>query len=181
MIHKSHSKNELVKIIDIFKIDIVNPKKYRKVDLADLLSDKLKLIEDIEPNEDMCLYNITDLKYYLTTINPKKRLTIKEKNNVILICKKIKHFCNNGFLLSVSDYNDYQDIFNDAEYICNYGDIPSVRKCIKKLNTCDYCLNKYNPIISDIVKKELEQKQKLKTTNQYKCEIKHGLFTLYFD
>tara|TARA_R100000951_G_scaffold113411_2_gene115364 strand:- start:1747 stop:2292 length:546 start_codon:yes stop_codon:yes gene_type:complete len=181
MIHKSHSKNELVKIITIFKIDIINPKKYRKVDLSDLLNDKLKLIEDIEPSEDMCLYNITDLKYYLSNINPKKRLTIKEKNHVIHICKKIKHLYKNGFLICASEYNNINEVFKDADYICNYGDIPSVRKAIRDLNKCDLVLQDYKPIISDMVKKELDTKIRMKKTNQYKCEFKHGHFVLKFD
>ena len=40
MIHKSHSKNEIVKIIQACDIDIPNPKKFRKIDLSKLLNEK---------------------------------------------------------------------------------------------------------------------------------------------
>lgn len=181
MIHKSHSKNELVKLIEVFKIDIKNPKKYKKTELSFILNDKLKLIDNIEPHEELCIYNIIDLRYYLSNINPKKILTIKEKNNVILICKKIKHFARNNFNLSATEYNSYEEIHEDAEYICKFGDIPSVRKSIKELNKNPMNPYEYKPIISEVMKKQLEQKERLKRTNIYKCEIKHGKFLITFD
>jgi len=181
MIHKSHSKNELVKIIESCEIDIKNPRKYRKTDLSILLNDKLKIIEFIKPNEDLCIYNLTDLRYYLSIVNPKKRLSIKEKNKVILICKKIKHLSRNSFLLSETEYKDMNEVFIDAEYICNFGDIPSVRKAIRDLNNYTFLKKPFEPKLSDIMKKELDMKQKLKQTAIYKCEIKQGKFIIEFD
>lgn len=181
MIHKSHSKNELVKIIEACEINIKNPRKYKKTDLSDLLDKELKLIDHIKPNEDLCIYNLTDLRFYLSIINPKKRLSIKEKNNVILICKKIKHLSRNSFLLSETEYSNMEEVYNDARYICEYGDIPSVRKAIRDLNQYTLLKEPFIPKISDITKKELDMKEKLKKTNIYKCDIKHGTFILTFD
>lgn len=181
MIHKTHSKNELVKIIESCEIDIKNPRKYRKIDLSNLLDEKLKLIDQIKPNEDLCIYNLTDLRYYLSIINPKKKLSIKEKNKVILICKKIKHLSRNSFLLSESEYSSMEEVFKDADYICEFGDIPSVRKAIRDLNKYTFLKKPFEPKLSDIMKKELDMKEKLKKTNIYKCDIKHGKFIITFD
>ncbi len=72
------------------------------------------------------------MKYYIINKNPKKTLTIKEKNDVMKICKNIIHYCNNGELIELSAYyNDKQQIHDDMLYIIQFGDIPSVRRCCK--------------------------------------------------
>lgn len=181
MIHKSHSKNEIVKIIQACDIDIPNPKKFRKIDLSKLLNEKLKQVDSIKPNEELCIFNLVDLKYYLSNVNPKKRLSIKEKNKVIMICKKIKHLSRNAFMVEVSDYNNINEAIQDAKYICEYGDIPSVRKALRDFNEYTFLEEKFEPKLSEIVKRELEHKQKLKNVSVYKCVVKKGHFVIKFD
>jgi hypothetical protein len=53
IIHKTHSKAELIKIITNYNIDICNPVKYRKIELSVLLVQKLQLIDKIIPVPNM--------------------------------------------------------------------------------------------------------------------------------
>ena len=87
IIHKSHSKSELVKIVELFYIDISNPRQYRKIELSALISNHLEQIESLEIDDDNPYFftNIIDLKYYLINVNPKKILTIKQRIMKIFI------------------------------------------------------------------------------------------------
>ena len=183
IIHKTHSKSELVKIIELFYINISNPKQYRKIDLSALLVNQLQQIESLTISYDNPYYftNIIDLKYYLINVNPKKILTIKERNNVITICKKLKHYCNNNYCVDIADYENIHQITADATYISNFGDIPSVRRTIKLINIDPLRVIKIQPIISDIVKKELDKKLLYKKKNMSCLVCKTGLFYVKFE
>ena len=180
-IHKTHSKNELVKIVEAFRIPITNPRQFRKVDLSALIVDRLTQMEYIVPCEEFWFCNITDLKLFLVRINPKKVLTIKEKNKVISICKKIKHYCRNGSDMEINGYKDISGVYEDAEYIKRYGDIPSVRKSLRELNKQYNRLYEIEPVVSPHVKKQLEQKECLRQKGLFKYGVEHGHFVLVFD
>ena len=89
IIHKTHSKAELVNIIVNYDIDINNPVKYRKIELSAILVKSLQLIDKIIPVPNMPFLTLIELKEYLVNINPKKTLTIKQKNQIVMKCKKI--------------------------------------------------------------------------------------------
>ena len=180
IIHKSHSKNELVHLINRYNININNPKQYRKVDLSALLVDRIKKLDCIEPVEDLPHLNLIELKLYLIKIHPNKILTIKEKHNVIYTCKKIKHFCRNGYNVSFTDYPTIDDVYNDAVYIKPYGDIPSVRKALIELNDNPhkpYCID---PVISPYCLRELEMRHKLKQSKKIIFKYEVGKFFIEF-
>ena len=179
-IHKSHSKNELVKIVEAFHIPITNPRQYRKIDLSALIMDRLNQTEFIIPCDDYWFGTLIDLKHYLLNINPKKILTIKEKSNVINICKRIKHYCRNGLHVDINGFGSVEDVYKEAEYIKKYGDIPSVRKSIRELNNSNHKLYTIEPIVSLHVQKELAKKEQLRQKCVYKCEIKYGTFYVTF-
>ena len=71
-IHKSHSKNELVKICEAYNFNINNPRQYRKIDLSALIVDYMNQLEYIEPNDDYYFCDKTDLELFLINVNPKK-------------------------------------------------------------------------------------------------------------
>ena len=96
-IHKTHSKKDLSNIIKIFNININEPDKLKKKDLIKELIIQFSFIDEIEPELDYYMfYNLVDLKTYLYNCNPKKLLSIKEKNHVILTCKRIQQYINNN-------------------------------------------------------------------------------------
>lgn len=179
-IHKSHSKKDLINIIKKLDINIPNPQKYKKVEISALLDNKLDSIDNVDPCEELCIFNIIDLKLFLKNCNPKKLLTIKERNNIILICKRIKHYCINRFNIEVTDYEDMNDLYNEAVYINGYGDIPSVRKTIKILMNDPKKLYDLKPIISPIIKRELERKLLYKKVISYKLKVNYGKYYVDF-
>ena len=180
-IHKSHSKKELINIIRIYNIKIKYPQQYKKVEVCALLVDQLKQMDNIVPCDDLPFLCIIDLKLYLTKLNPKKQLSIKDKSKVILITKKIKHFCRNGYNIDITDYQNINDLFEEALMISHYGDIPSVRKAITELNRYPHKVQEINCIISPYTQNEIDLKNKLRQSKIYKCEIKQGHFLVRFD
>ena len=137
IIHKTHSKNDLTDLINTLNLKIV----FSHVDIKRDIHDKL--IEFLnQKNNDKINYpnvykikNKNDLKCYLKNKNPKKILSTKEKNDIMKICKNIINYCNNGYELDNSPrYNDIVEIYDDMDYIKQFGDIPSVRRCCKLLN-----------------------------------------------
>tara|TARA_R110002050_G_scaffold300762_1_gene472326 strand:+ start:14608 stop:15156 length:549 start_codon:yes stop_codon:yes gene_type:complete len=181
IIHKSHSKNDLVKIIESLHIKVPNPRKYKKVELSALLSYELNTVDEIELPRDSMFLNIIDLKYFLTSCNPSKILTVKEKNNVINICKKIKHFSRNGFDINITDYKSLNHLFTDANYIKEFGSIPSVRKSLKELNK--YPDKPYEWIVNipPHIKMELDKKDKLKKAGLFQFTKTIGEYVITFD
>ena len=183
-IHKTHSKLELSQLIITYNINIINPNKYIKLDLIKELEETLILLDvlDIPDNNELYHFtNLVDLKLFLTNINPKKILTVKEKQVVILTCKKLKHYCNNNYMLGNTEYKTLTQVYKDAKYIVAYGDIPSVRKVCLLLNQD---INKpfiLKPIISTIVQRELEKKHIYKCRKNYQCTFKYGPFSILFD
>ena len=179
-IHKSHSKKDLINIIKKIDIKIPNPQKYRKVEISALLDNQLDCLDCINPCEELCIFNIIDLKLFLKCCNPKKLLTIKERNNIIMICKRIKHYCINNYNIEVTDYEDINDLYDEASYINNYGDIPSVRKTIKLLMNDPEKLCDLKPIISPIIMKELQKKELYKKVIYNHLKINYGKYYVTF-
>ncbi len=181
IIHKSWSKNELCRMIDLLGLDISNPKQYKKIDCAGIMVHHINSLDSIEPSIYLPFNNVVELKHCLINPNPNKLLTIKEKNAVIHTCKKIKHFCRNGFDISFSEYKTIDELYRDADYVKKFGAIPSVRKAIKELNEYPNRPRRIDVNIPLHVKKELEIKSKLKKKNNFSLEVKKGHFLLRFD
>jgi hypothetical protein len=72
------------------------------------------------------------------------------------------------------------------DYIKQFGDIPSARRCCKLMNE-DVKTGgiKFTPLISPQVKKDLEEKKNVKQVKNYKLTIKRATpdqpIVLYFD
>ena len=181
-IHKSHSKKDLNNIIETFKINIENPKQYKKKELLRLLTKELDEMDEIEPETKYYLfYNIIELKDYLSQCNPKKLLSIKEKSEIILHCKEIQQYIRNGFQIDYSIFDSEDEIHKLCKYIQPYGDIPSVRKALWKLQK--HPMNKFNyePKISKQTQAELDRRELLKCKYPKKLTISSGKFLVTFD
>ena len=181
-IHKTHSKKDLCNIIKTFNIKIEEPEKLRKKDLIKEVISEFRFIDEIEPElEYYMFYNLVDLKSYLYNCNPKKILSIKEKNNVILTCKRIQQYIFNSYSIDHSSFNDVNEIHKVAKYIEPYGDIPSVRRACKGLNDCPNKIFKLNPNISKQTARELEKKAEYKKKYEVKITVEFGKFLITFD
>lgn len=181
MIHKSHSKKELCDIIKTFEIDIDQPETMKKTQLVSRLTSELQIMDTIKPELDRYVfYNFIDMKDFLSTCNPKKRLTIKEKNDVILNCRKIQQYIKSGYMVNGSCFGSLEEIHELATSLLHAGDIPSVRRMCRDLNKDPKNKKMFVPILSRQTKRELEIRANLKKTYSQKLEIKSGTFVVSF-
>ena len=159
-IHSTFTKKDLTKIIEKHNLNI-NPNLNRN----NICKELLKYVKE---------YNLE----YLFEENQFKKLSIKEKDNVILIAKKIKSFVKCGLDINKNLYSDLDNAISDAIYIGQYADISSVRKAVTCLNKA---LNIEIPmIISDNVKKILEEKEQIKKDSVPRLQVEQGKFWVEF-
>jgi hypothetical protein len=162
IIHKSHSKTDLIDLINHLNLNIQFSHQDNKKNIQDKLLNFICGDFKID-NNFYKIKNKTELIQYLKKTNPKKILTTKEKNNVMLICKYIISYCKNNYDLSYTKYKDYQDLIDDMDYIKQFGDVPSVRRCCRLMNDdVKTCGRKFKPLISPQVQKELDEKMAIK-------------------
>lgn len=183
-IHSSHSKKEIQEIIEVFDFNICNYKNMNKKDVSYHLMYELSKIDNIEPDNDFFfIKNKKELIEYLVNPDSSKNLTIKEKNSVMEIAKYIMMYVKNGYYLSYSPFLDWDDMYKRANYIKDYGDIPSVRKAIDGFNTDPKMINrdKIKYIMSSRCKKKLERKKRMVQKEKIALKIKKGVFIVHFD
>ena len=165
-IHKSHSKTDLIDLINYLGLPIVfnhsNNKKelHQKINECLASADRGAFLQENHFNID----TMGQMSVYLKKPNPKKTLSIKEKSDVMSICKGLIVYCQGGFDLNLSpQYNDTQGILDDALYVKNFGDIPSVRRACRLLQGDPKFVGQcFSPIISPQVMKTLDEKAALK-------------------
>lgn len=182
IIEKSHSKADLIDLINLLELKVVFSHQDNKKDIQDKLIELLESDILIKKNYYK-IENKEGLINFLTKKNPKKILSIKEKNDVMQICKNIINYCKGGYSIDSCDvYNNIKDISDDLDYIKQFGDIPSVRRACKLIKLCPVLgMNDYNPLISPQVQKRLDEKKKVKTIQYATLKIKREKIILKFD
>jgi len=181
-IHVSHSRKELLELCEVFELDIPNYKELLKKDLCQAILYKLSTIDDIKPDNDFYyIENKQELIEYLTTPNQSKNLTIKEKDKIMLIAKKIIAYVNNGYWLTTSEFDDWDNLMKKANEVARYGDIPTCRRAITLLNEDLKMDKKIEIILSPRVKKQIEKKEALKKKLAGHFQVKKGKFIITFD
>ena len=182
MINKTFSKGDMIEIIRAFNIDLPNFNTMDKSTLSMKLWSELCSLEYVPPeNELFHISDIEELKIFLTNKNPNKLLSIKERNKIMKFCKEVIVYCNNGYNVDMSIFNDFKEIELQLRDITIHGDIPSVRRAIRLFNNDPKLKEKIEPIISNRVKKEIELKKKHKVKNYYGLIYKNGNFIISFD
>jgi len=112
-------------------------------------------------------------------MNNNKKLTIKNRDEIIKIARKVKTFCKSGLDTSKGIYKNNDELIADTIYISNYGEISSVRKAVKLV---EQMLDIKIPIIiPKDVQKDLNEKEKLKKDQIPRLQINHGKFFVQFD
>ena len=182
-IHKSYSRLDLIDIINTLDLPIIHSHADNKKDIINKFNDFFindKVI-DLENN----VYKIKskrDLQLYLNNPNNKKTLSVKEKQSVMNICKSIIQYCLNGYMVENSNfYNDEQVIHDDMLYIVQFGDVPSVRRCVKLMNRNLKSKEIYKAIVSPQMEKKIKEKQISKQCIYSSLIVKTGEFILKFD
>lgn len=181
-IHTSHSRKELLQVIQQFNINILNKDDLSKKEIQVLLINELiKLDEIVEEDEYFFVKSKQELIEYLSKPNQSKTLTIKEKDSVMLTAKKIIGYCKNSYFLTPYNYETFDELLEEAHYIAKFGDIPSCRRAIKMLNNDPKLDYKIDIIISKRVKKDLEKREAVKNATVAKYSLKYGKFIVTFD
>ena len=165
-IHKSHSKTDLIDLINYLGLPIVfnhsNNKKelHEKINECIASANRNAFLQENHFN----IGTMNQLIVYLQKSNPKKSLSIKEKNDVMAIAKALIAYSLGNYDLNLTNqYKDTQGILDDALYIKNYGDIPSVRRACKLLKSDPKFQGQhFDPLISPQVLKTLAEKDALK-------------------
>ena len=175
MINKTFSKGDCIDIIRTFNIDIPNFTSMNKSTLSVQLWNVLCNTQNIPVDNDIYdIKDIEELKIYLKT------LSVRDKNKLMRFCKEIIIYCNNGYYLNSSIFNDIEELKLQIEDICKYGDIPSVRRAIKLFNNDPKVDKKYIPVLSNRVRKNLELKDKRKIKKYYGISFNKGNYILTF-
>ena len=74
-----------------------------------------------------------------------------------------------------------EDIIKDANSVRQYGNEPSVRRCIKLLNLDTKIKISFLCVMSNRTKRTLEIKEEIKKQTTPKLKIKKGNHILYFE
>ena len=184
IIHKSHSKLDLLEIINDLDLKIVHSHQDNKKDIQEKLKKFCEKEEDFffKKQNIYHIKNYYDLKFYLITPNPKKKISIKEKKTVMFIAKNIINYCLHGKVLEWSPYyKDHQHIQDDLDYIKQFGDIPSVRRACHLMNLTLTPENHYIPLISPQVQAKMIIKKSHKWEMKPQFNYNMGTFKLSFD
>ena len=182
VVHKSHSKNNLIDLINDLSLKIVFSHSDTKKDIQNKLKDFCS--NDSKNRFDDNLYHIKhiyDLKCFLISPNPQSKLSIKEKKNVMFLAKQIINYVLHGKVLDwIPYYKSHQQIKDDLDYIKQYGDIPSVIRACNLMNQTLTPEDHFIPIISPHIQEKLKEKKEKKweVIPTYNCT--KGKFTLDF-
>ena len=134
-IHKSHSKREMVELIAHYRINVGEPTQYNKKELQEIFIDKLLDMsdEDIKYDNKYFCNSIEDVVKYLITYNVRKILSVKEKESIMKISKRLNNYAKNDYDM---DYTMYQNLYEiiDAQRIAKFGESPTIRKTIQLIN-----------------------------------------------
>jgi len=182
IIDKSHSKKDLKEIIEIFYLDIDDYADMNKNELIHHISESLEEIDNVVPDFDVLLIkDKVELLAYLESPNQDKILTIKEKNEIMKLSKRIISFVKNGCNISISSFSSCDHLNESCERVALHGNIPTCRRAIKIINDSYEYHKKFKLHISKRVQRELDNKRKIKEEcNNNKLHIHKGSFTVKF-
>ncbi len=183
LIHNSHTKENLVKIIKLLDLPI----KY-----SNLIKEEIKenfyeyfLISKMVSykRNNLNFRNIDDLKIYLSQPSKKTQsyLCIKDRQNLIDMSRRILAFVENGCDFDKSIYKDFRELHHNIVFVCKYGgDISTCRRSIKMINETFPPDKRYEMDISDETKKILEEREIRKNLFIPKFQVKHKKESVVF-
>ena len=184
MIHKSHTKKDLIEIIEVFDFTdvITNYRDLNKDALVGLLDIHLRTIYDITPKKEYFDCNdVSELRDYLKHPSPKQVISIVERDRIVDISKKIIFYCRIcGYCLGKNTYETIEEVITDAEEISKYGDIPTIRRALRLLQADTKIKNKISPVITYRTQQRLDRQKLLKKNSLAKMSVHHGHFVVKF-
>ncbi len=103
-----------------------------------------------------------------------------------MLCKHIIQYCKNNYDLGYTKYDNIKELQDDMDFIKQFGDIPSVRRCCRLMNEdIKFSGYKFIPFISPQAQKELDDKKVVKSKNLNILKIRYSTpdnpVLVYFD
>ena len=168
MIHSSHPRKDLIALIEIYKLQ-VNPhlRNYTELSKHILLKLLWKTICELDilnivDNDLFFFKDVDHLKEYI--VAPTPHVVVREKD----------------VLVSQSNYDSLDDIIADANYVRQYGSVPSVRRVIKLLNLDVKIKISFVCLMSDRQRKAIQRRDDIKTKTTPSFKINKGTHVITF-
>jgi len=160
-IHPSYDKKTLLEIVKQLGLNI-NVCKTRHQICNDIIKNYIET------------YNL----YYLYDKNPEPKLTIIKRKEIVYIAKQVSAYCMSYNKDDVFD--TYDTFIKHVEYLLPYGDTPSVRKAIQRVN--EYFRLNYKTHVSPHTQSILDRQKIIKEhIHPIGLKIKYGKFRITFD
>ena len=109
-IHKSFSKLELVEIFKNLDPNFIIDKTLNKKDVIEFITKNIKKMNIVNKDNKYKITSIKELKIFLKNENADKKLSVKDKNNVVLDAKRIINYCNNDYNIDKSTFNNFEEL-----------------------------------------------------------------------
>jgi hypothetical protein len=150
MIHKTHTRKDVIQIIETYNIDIVGYEDLSKPLLFEEVWNKIMKMESSQV--------VDHLKLYLKNVN-QNRIKITERDKYIDIAKTIIFYIKNDCLLSYTNYLSEDDLVKDIKMICHYCKLPTCYRAVTMLNNTGKFKEKFEPIVTGKTKVLLRKKE----------------------
>ena len=188
VVHKSHSRKELIDIIEIYEFYDDCLSHYREQPKETLLKNlwifiqKKDIIFTAKNDTYFFFEDVDDIRLYLLRKSPNKQITDKTLLDINKRVKNIIYYCTKcSYEPQFANYDSLNDIIRDAEFICIYGNLPSVRRAIKLLNLDSKIKDKFHVSMSQKTKKSLDEKERIKRSQIPKYKKQIGQFIVKFE
>tara|TARA_R110000824_G_scaffold9011_2_gene40737 strand:+ start:2636 stop:3202 length:567 start_codon:yes stop_codon:yes gene_type:complete len=188
MIHPTHTRKDLVDIIEIYEFYTnEHLKDYKEQTKKELVANLWLIVCNSEksiPIDDKYLFfeNITDIKLYLVKPSPNKRISdtlLLELNGLI---KNIIYYCMKcGYEISLSNYNSLEELIIDANKVRLYGNLPNARRAIKLLNKDVKIKEDFELIMSNKIRQSILEKERVKRETIPSFKVKRGIHKVVFE
>ena len=183
-IHKSYSKQDLIRVMSEFNIKIDNYTNYNKSQLVSLIEKYIAHENDISFTSTDIYSNIKDKDQLINMLNNPncfKPLSVKDKYDVMQFCKDIIHYSRHGYILENTNFNSREEIVLQMDDLLKYGDIPSLRRACRLLSADPYINKKFVPIISPYMERIINDKKIKKIKKINGLIVRTGGFVVVFN
>ena len=178
MIHSSHSKKDLLELINTFQIDVIGAGEQSRQRLGINLWNKV--LADMNHSDTHC--DAREIHHFLHRRTPSRGFPTRLRIIGFDKVRNILHYAKDcNYVVHLSNYDRFEDILEDAKYLANFGDEPSVRRAIKLFNKDAKLEDIIEPKISPKVLKSIQERERIKKDTRPRMKIKTGDFTLSFD
>ena len=189
MIHSTHSRKELIDIIEIYQLQENNDYLHNYDQMSKHILSKLlwKSIQEmdtliINDNDLFFFESLEHLKKFITSPTPNRQVRGKD---ILWLHEKIKnlnYYVNHcGYLVSQSNYDTLDDVIKDVNFVKQYGSLPAVRRVIRLINLDTKLTTTFECNLSQRQRKALELKEIIKKQTQPQFKIKKGTHTIIFE